>query len=136
MLDGIGLAAALGIDTTASLFGDNSHLLHSTSAVRYPAFYAGRNYTGHTPKMLRSPVLQAFVDDVLGPELRQVPDALIVPSGDAVETALRHLASTGVVDAGRCLFGFPHASPGNGWRERFYRDRRTELTDRVAKHFG
>jgi hypothetical protein len=30
----------------------------------------------------------------------------------------------------------PHASPRNGWGERYYRERRTDLADRAAKHFG
>src|SRR5438876_9496719 len=50
MLNGIGLPEALDIETSASLFGSHSELLHSTSAVRYPVFVNGENYAGHTPR--------------------------------------------------------------------------------------
>ena len=45
MLDGIGLHEKLGIDSTRSLFGDHHELLSGTSAVIYPAFVNGKNYT-------------------------------------------------------------------------------------------
>src|SRR5580765_7468404 len=41
MLDGLGLPAVLNIDSSAVLFADSSDLLHTTSAVRYPAFVRG-----------------------------------------------------------------------------------------------
>ena len=64
MLDGIGLHEKLGIDSTRSLFGEHHELLSGTSAVLYPAFIEGKNYTG-TPGPEAYPLLQAFVDQVL-----------------------------------------------------------------------
>ena len=46
MLDNIGVADRLGLDTSAELFGDASHQLHSTSALRYPVLIEGSNYRG------------------------------------------------------------------------------------------
>jgi hypothetical protein len=46
MLDEIGLQKALGMESCVSLFGDVTEFLHTTSAIRYPTFVRGRNYTG------------------------------------------------------------------------------------------
>ena len=46
MLDGIGLSHHLGLETSGELFDGHSKLLHSTSAVLYPAFINGKNYGG------------------------------------------------------------------------------------------
>ena len=84
MLDELGLPPLLGPRSTGDLFGDHCHLLHTTSAVRYPLFVNDANYTGHSPKLLRIPVLRGFVEHVLGPELRGLHHALIVPLGRSV----------------------------------------------------
>src|SRR5712671_439062 len=57
MLDGIGLPPALGIGTSASLFDKDSALLFSTSAVSFPVFVKGNNYTGSSPPILRQEIL-------------------------------------------------------------------------------
>ena len=79
MLDGIGLHEKLGIDSTRSLFAEHSELMSSTSAVIYPAFINGKNYTG-TPGPEAYPLLQAFVDQVLTAGLAMTPEAFIIPS--------------------------------------------------------
>ena len=56
MLDGIGLNEHLAIESTTSLFDQHADLLLSTSAVLYPAFLNGKNYTG-SPGPERSPIL-------------------------------------------------------------------------------
>lgn len=53
MLTDIGLHHGLGLPSPASLFGDCAHLLHTTSAIRYPVFVGEANYTGHAPQLLR-----------------------------------------------------------------------------------
>jgi len=135
MLDELGTPSFLGVDSTTALFGPAAALLHTASAVRYPVFVRGRNYTGHGPDMLRNPFLRECVELVLGPELASVTDALIVPLGNAVSAALEHLANRGDLSSERCLFGFPHPSGANGGRVRDFTARRKELTERVAIHF-
>ena len=80
MLDKIGVADRLGLDTSAELFGDASRQLHSTSALRYPVLIEGSNYRG-SPKIGRSPLLTEIVTINLPYELKQLPNALIVPLG-------------------------------------------------------
>ena len=64
-----------------------------------------------------------------------MPDALIVPLGNAVSAALEYLADRGDVSAERCLFGFPHPSGANGGRVRDFTARQQELREKVAMHF-
>jgi hypothetical protein len=61
MLDGIGLAAALGIESTAQLFDEMHHLAGHVSAIDYPVFVHGRNYGGASPPLVGHPVLASLV---------------------------------------------------------------------------
>ncbi len=45
-LDGPSLQTYFGLDSTGQLFTDKRHLLHSTSAIRYPTFVDGVRYGG------------------------------------------------------------------------------------------
>lgn len=127
MLDALGLRAYLGIESAASLFSEHHPLLHTTSAVRYPVFVKGRNYTGHSPKLLKTDTLRWYVNNVLARELQRVTHALVVPLGRAVSAMLDHLAETGQLDRDRCLLGFPHPSGANGHRAREFAERRKSL---------
>ena len=132
MLDGIGLHEKLGIDSTRSLFAEHSELMSSTSAVIYPAFINGKNYTG-TPGPEAYPLLQAFVDQVLTAGLAMTPDAFIIPLGKTVSTIFQREVARGALQAERCLFEFPHPSGANGHRARLYAENKTNLTARVAE---
>ncbi len=135
MLDDLGAPSFLGIKSTSELFGSAAALVHTGSAIRYPVFVKGRNYTGHGPDMLRNLFLQECVESMLAPELASVPDALIIPLGNAVSAALEYLAGRGDVSAERCLFGFPHPSGANGGRVRDFTARQQELREKVATYF-
>ena len=117
MLDKIGVADRQGLDTSAELFGDASRQLHSTSALRYPVLIEGSNYRG-SPKIGRSPLLTEIVTINLPYELKQLPNALIVPLGKAVEGAL---ALIGFGESPRLLKGFPHPSGANGHRTKQFK---------------
>lgn len=136
MLDDLGLPQQLQIPTTDTLFNSHHDLLHSTSAIRYPVFQGAENYTGHAPSILKSVALKEFVERVLGPELTLVPGALIVPCGDAVDGVLRHLVDKGILQAERCLWGFPHPSGSNGHRVRYFAERRQKLTATIKAWFA
>jgi hypothetical protein len=115
MLDGIGVPEALGFHSASELF-DAAGRMHATSSIRYPVFVNGANYTGHSPKLEGSPLLHRFIDELLGPELRNVRKALIVPLGAAAAWAVERVVTAGFVSGDRCLFGFPHPSGANGHR--------------------
>lgn len=132
MLDEIGLPAMLGIERASALFIGSTELVHSTSAIRYPAFVNGSNYSGHRPTIEKSPLLKRFVREVLSEELNLAASALVVPLGGAVEGALRVLVERNSLDERRVLFGFPHPSGGNGHRQRQFAERRSSLRRKAA----
>jgi len=136
MLDGIGISEGLGIYGCTELFEDSYHLTHTTSAIRYPIFVGGENYTGHVPSMLDHPLLRSYVFDVLAPELSQVSEALIVPLGKAVDEVIASLISAKRLNRERCLVGFPHPSPGNGHRKRLFEQNRESMAARVSQWFS
>ena len=87
MLDSIGLAKVLNIQTSASMLGDDAGLLHSTS-IRFRVFVRGRNYRGNRPSPMSYRVLASYVEDDLHGEPTSLTCALIVPLGASVENGL------------------------------------------------
>lgn len=133
MLNVLNIPEILDIPKAEDLFGQRADLLHTTSCVRHPVFVWNQksqrwvNYTGHNPNLLKWNISRSYIENVLAEELRQIPGALIVPCGEAVDGALRHLCAIGLLDPERCLSGFPHASGANGHRVRFFNQRREQL---------
>jgi hypothetical protein len=127
MLDGIGLAAALGIESTARLFDDMHHLAAHVSAIDYPVFVDGHNYGGASPLLVRHPVLASLVRASLGARVAMAPDALVVPLGKAAGAAVALLVDQSLLDPRRCLLGFPHPSGANAHRARQYAEQRAGL---------
>ena len=132
MLDGIGVPEALGLQTSAQLFSTHASLMHATSALRYPVFKNGENYSG-IPLPTKHPALREMVELMLGPELNTIQDAIYVPLGKAVTTALDHLADLGRLDRSRCLLGFPHPSGANGHRAKQFEKNRVDLSNQVKR---
>jgi hypothetical protein len=115
LLDHIGIARTLGIGSTAELWGRRSDLVHFTSALRYPVFIDGQNWSGQ-PDMLRVPDMRGWLERYSGQELQMVREALFVPLGPKVTAALDHLASAGLLGSARVLRGLPHPSGANAER--------------------
>lgn len=111
MLDLIGIPAKLGLVTAADLF-DHTELAHFTSALRYPVFKKGENYSG-TPNMLKTPGLRQMINTHLAEEVRALPNAVWMPLGEKPVVALRHLVASGVLAPDRLLEGLPHPSGAN-----------------------
>ena len=129
MLDEIGVARQLDLETTADLFAEASDQLHSTSLLRYPVLRDRRNYSG-SPRVASSSLLREMARANLQPELDRLPDALVVPLGRAVETALVYLG----LDANRrVLRGFPHPSGGNGHRVAQFKSEHGQLRAAVRR---
>jgi len=123
MLDDIGVARLLGLSTTAALWGARSNLVHSTSALRYPVFVDGKNYSG-SPAMLRVPFLRSQLETWLGAEMRRLPDALFVPLGPQVGESLAHLAPQVGIRDDQVLTGLPHPSGASGERIAYFLGRK------------
>lgn len=115
LLDHIGIARMLGIGSTAELWGRRADLVHFTSALRYPVFVDGQNWSGQ-PDMLRIPEMRGWLERYTGKELESLKQALFVPLGPKVTAALEHLSRAGIIDATRVLSGLPHPSGANAER--------------------
>jgi len=135
MLDGIGIPAALGLESSESLFENASGMLHTTSAVRYPVFVDGENYTGHKPDLLKTSPLRQYVDTLLVEELEKAKRAFIIPLGRTVSSVLEYLITTGRIEEERCCLGFPHPSGANSHRRRQFDERRKTMRRRVTLWF-
>ena len=116
MLDYIRLNDALSINSCSALFEDKDYLLHTVSLIPYPVFVKKQNYSGHTPKLLKSEFLMKYVYDNFIKELKDIEnfkDILIIPLGKAVEEVLHKLSEEGIINTRQILKGFPHPSGAN-----------------------
>ncbi len=135
MLDELRLPNHLGVETSEVIFEEKANLVHTTSALRYPIFYRGKNYTGHTPKILSREIHRMMVEKLLCQELRQVQTALVIPLGDASSKAVEYLVDCGKIEKRRCLFGFPHPSGANAHRVKQFADRKKDLKRNLRSCF-
>jgi len=125
MLDELGLHERLAISSCAELFAEENDLLHTTSLIRYPCFYKGKNYSGHTPSITSSDILKRYLSE-FAMELDCLDDIrLIIPLGAAVENALDALS---LPESIAVLRGFPHPSGLNAHRTGQFSARRKSLT--------
>jgi hypothetical protein len=76
-----------------------------------------------------------YVFDVLGPELAQIPEALVIPLGIAVDEAIAGLIREGKLDPARSLVGFPHPSGRNGHKGEQWERNRARLKRKVSAWF-
>lgn len=136
MLDGIGLPVALGIPASAALYADRSDLLQTSAVVRHPTFRDGADWTGHTPPVRSSALLRHYLWEVMLPELRAVPDALLIALGKCASDALETLVAAESLDPARCLIGLPHPSGANGHRHAQFARVQPEMARRVTDWFG
>lgn len=117
MLDECGVHKVIGTKSSSALFGEERFLLHTTSVIKYPVFFQGKNYTGHQPPVKKSPLLSEFAYHVFPEELKQIEQpALIIPLGKSVAEVFSQLNNEGKVPEHFILEGFPHPSGANGHR--------------------
>jgi hypothetical protein len=120
MLDHVGLHTLLDIDSCARLFDTHRHWVHYTSALRYPVFLDGQNYSG-SPSMLSRLSLRHQVDTHLAEEVRTLGSkCLYVPLGPKVTEVFQYLQSKGLLKAGQLLDGLPHPSGANEERISYF----------------
>lgn len=136
MLNEIELPLAIGIESSESLFEDQRDLLHTTSVIRYPVFQNGKNYTGHSPSIMKSDILYYYADSILLQELVAVKDALVIPLGKAASEVIQAFADDGFIQAERCLYDLPHPSGANGHRKKQFEHHKTKLMRQVVRWFS
>jgi hypothetical protein len=131
MLDSIEVNDVLGLPSTSSLWNGDAHHVHFTSALKYPVFIDGKNYSG-TPPIRSTPLLWQYLKRWFALEMKSLPNAIFVPLGPAVAAAVDAVAN----DLGqreRVLSGLPHPSGANAERIAFFLGRkvREELSSKV-----
>jgi hypothetical protein len=120
LMDSVGLADVLNIQTTASLWAENASLVHFTSALRYPVFINGENWNGSTPDALRSSHMLNWLEQYTGKELSNLPEAILVPLGPKVSAMLEHLAKISLIKSSQILTGLPHPAGSNAERIKYF----------------
>lgn len=120
LMDSVGLATTLGIQSTESLWTEHSQLVHFASALRYPVFIDGENWSGSQPDALRSSVMRIWLEQYTGQELNALPRAILVPLGPKVSAMLDHLANIGLIKASQILTGLPHPAGSNAERIKYF----------------
>ena len=115
MLDVIGAAKYLGVQSTAQMFDPSARDVHFTSALRYPVFKKGKNYNG-TPNIAKTPILKNMAKTHLAEEAAILSTALWLPLGNHAAQAVLHLTNEGILDKRRVLTDMPHPSGANAER--------------------
>lgn len=116
MLDDIGLNTVLKIDSCSDLFAKKDYLLHTVSLIPYSVFVNKKNYSGHTPNLIKNEFLMNYVYENFIKEygsLENKEQVLLIPLGKAVEEELARLEAEGRIGKHQILKGFPHPSGAN-----------------------
>lgn len=135
MLDELQLHNYLGISSTSKLFSTASHLVRTTSVIAYPVFYKGKNYSGSTPNLLKTELLQKYVIENFAKEFEKGKDALIIPLGVNVTKALTFLTEHDYINQDAVLHGFPHPSGGNGHRFKQFAENKETMKQQIQAYF-
>ena len=123
LLDHVGVAERLQVQSTSELWATRTDLVHFTSALRYPVFDAdGKNYSG--AGILRSELLVDHVNKWFGQEASALTGAMFVPLGGAALDACDHAVRSGAIRNQQVLRGLPHPSGANAERIAYFQGRK------------
>jgi hypothetical protein len=122
MLDEIGVPAAFNRRTASEFFSEGARV-HFTSALRYPVYVDGKNYSG-SPDPLATPALRRMIETHLAEEAIALPKAIWIPLGGKAEAALLHLVAEGQLRREQVLAGLPHPSGANAERIAYFLGRK------------
>lgn len=107
-----GIADWLEIRSCEELFQGRADLVHTTSLLKYPTFYKGKNYEGG-PSIVSEPLLRKYLLGYFAMEARQLKDAIFVGMGPKVWMVLDWLVGDGVIARENVCNGMMHPSPHN-----------------------
>ena len=68
-IESIKFKRLLRVKDANELFNEHDDLLHTVSLIPYPVFCKREEYTGHTPKLLKTPILLRYITDHFVDEL-------------------------------------------------------------------
>ena len=136
LLNQLNLKDYLKINDASQLFEEADDLLHTISLIPYPVFVKGKNYTGHSPKLLKTPLLLKYVQEYFISELSTLDDVLIIPLGKGVEEALLYLANQNLINESQILKGFPHPSGANAHRFKQFEENKQSMIKQITDWFN
>lgn len=119
MLDSVGVNNLLGIKSTASLWNEDSRLVHFTSALRYPVFVDGKDYNCN-PSIEKVSLLQNELETWFGSEMETLKNAIFVPLGPKITEAVEKLAAKVGISNDQVISGMPHPSGANAERIAYF----------------
>lgn len=133
MLDSVGINRLIGVSSAASLWSQDAGLVHFTSALRYPVFVDGENYSG-APTIHSVPLLRDHLMRWFAVEIQELRNAIFIPLGPKVSEAVEVAATNSGISRTRVLSGLPHPSGANAERIAFFlgRKSRSMLSPKVA----
>ncbi|MCA0987228.1 hypothetical protein [Guptibacillus algicola] len=135
MLDELNVHHYLGLSSTIELFGSASHLVQTTSILPYPVFRDGKNYSGATPQILKTPLLRSYALENFPTELSKLSNPLIIPLGVNVSRVLSYLSDNGYISSCSVLTGFPHPSGANGNRVKQFEEYKESMKKTIELYF-
>ena len=135
MLNELDLPSCLGLDKSGELFGERDDLLHTVSMIPFATFVKGKNYTGHSPEILKSELLMDYVNTFFYPQVELLEDAFIVPLGRCVENVVLEFIKEGKLEASQCLLGFPHPSGANVNRKKQFEEEKEQMKQKLQSFF-
>jgi hypothetical protein len=123
MLDHIGVNKLLNLPTVANVWSSHTSLAHFTSALRYPVFVNGKNYSG-SPSITGTPILQRLLNDCLAEEAKALPNSLWVPLGPTATEGVMSLVQQRILNPDLVIAGLPHPSGANAERIAYFLGRK------------
>ena len=139
MLDDLKLNEIMNVNSSSELFDEKDYLLHTVSLIPYPVFVKKENYTGHTPKLIKSEFLMRYVYDNFINEFKRLENpenVLLIPLGKAVEEILLKLQEDKIIGENQILLGFPHPSGANVNRVKQFEENKKYMTEFIHKKLG
>ena len=139
MLDGIELNTIFNLKSCSELFEEKDYLLHTISLIPYPVFIKGENYSGHTPKLIKSEFLMRYVYDNFINEFKKLDESekiLLIPLGKAVEEVLLKLKENEIIQENQILMGFPHPSGANVNRVTQFESNKDNMIKFIKRYFN
>jgi hypothetical protein len=124
-LDELKVNKKLRIKSCGSLFNKDSKHLHTTSLVKYPVFYKGKNYSG--ANILKKKILVDFIEKNFLKELKTLKKSIIIPLGNTVSSTIEYLNDKYDLKLTCFLKGFPHPSGANARKNIQFKEHKSNM---------
>ncbi|WP_059170376.1 uracil-DNA glycosylase family protein [Bacillus sp. FJAT-27445] len=135
MLDELGLAEHLGIQSSMELFGKENHLVQTASILPHAVFFDGKNYNGSRPDPWKTDLLRSHIETYFANDHSILETPLIIPLGVNVARVFMELGKSGRMDTRHMVTGFPHPSGSNGHRHKQFAANKEKMRQEIGHFF-